>query len=177
MLKSKYAKAFIFSICLTLLSSGTALAKSGEVKTTSVQAQQTSSESELLQKQQEIDKYVFEQHKEDIAKKGFTVTQTGPIDGYVEIGITPYSEENANYLYEIFGRENVKVVEGIQATTLDISTTSAKSNVTAVTTTSVKNANDTARESSSIPNTLMYTLVGIGLLGGTALVVKKTAKR
>lgn len=75
---------------------------------------------EIFQKQREIDKYLFEDHAEAILKKGFSVTHTGPFDGYVEIGITPYSEENAKYLYDIFGKEQIKVVEGQQAYTLSI---------------------------------------------------------
>ncbi|MDF2673746.1 MAG: hypothetical protein K0R09_2011 [Clostridiales bacterium] len=177
MLRSKYAKTFMFSICLTVLSSGTALASSGDVKSTSVQVQQSGSESEILQKQQEIDKYVFEQHQADIAKRGITVTHTGPMNAYVEIGITPYTPENADYLYQIFGRDKVKVVEGIQAETMEISATSANSNEDKVTTTSVNDNAKAAKGGSSIPNTLVYTLAGLGLLGGTSFVVKKTAKR
>lgn len=39
----------------------------------------------------------------------------------MEIGITPYNEANAEFLYNIFGKEKVKVIEGQQAVTLDIS--------------------------------------------------------
>jgi hypothetical protein len=70
---------------------------------------------EILDKQAEIDKYLFEDHKSEIGALGFTVTGTSPADNYVEIGITPYSEENANKLYDIFGKDMVKVVEGVQA--------------------------------------------------------------
>ena len=48
------------------------------------------------------------------------VTHTGPRDGFIEIGITPYSEEYAGYLYGIFGSDMVKVVEGQQAVTLPL---------------------------------------------------------
>ncbi|MDD3840694.1 MAG: hypothetical protein PHP06_09025 [Clostridia bacterium] len=34
---------------------------------------------------------------------------------YVEIGIMPYNQENAEYIYDILGRDRVKVVEGQQA--------------------------------------------------------------
>jgi hypothetical protein len=69
----------------------------------------------LLQKQSEIDAYVFEQHKEDLAKQGIQVTNTGPVGDKVEIGILDYTDEKAKYLYDIFGTELVKVVEGQQA--------------------------------------------------------------
>lgn len=73
---------------------------------------------ELTKKQNEIDQYVFEKHAKDFADKGITVTNTGVMGDSVEIGITPYNEENAQYIYDIFGKENIKVVEGIQAVTL-----------------------------------------------------------
>ncbi len=66
----------------------------------------------ILNKQMEIDQYVFDQHKDEILAKGFKVTHTGPFENYIEIGIIPYNEENAEYLYNIFGRDIVKVVEG-----------------------------------------------------------------
>ena len=73
---------------------------------------------ELYHKHREIDRYVFDDHAEELRLKGFGVTHTGPRDGFIEIGITPYSEEYADHLYEIFGSEMVKVVEGRQAVTL-----------------------------------------------------------
>lgn len=46
------------------------------------------------------------------------MTHTGPVDGKIEIGITPYSESHAQFLYKTFGEEFVKVVEGTLATPL-----------------------------------------------------------
>jgi hypothetical protein len=95
----------------------------------------------LLQKQSEIDAYVFEQHKEDLAKQGIQVTNTGPVGDKVEIGILDYTDEKAKYLYDIFGTELVKVVEGQQAVLLGspIASTEGSSSVNnnAVGTTSV----------------------------------------
>jgi hypothetical protein len=73
------------------------------------------SAQDVLDKQAEIDKYLFEDHAGEIAALGFTVTHTAPMETYVEISITPYTEENANYLCGIFGSGMVKVVEGQQA--------------------------------------------------------------
>ena len=42
------------------------------------------------------------------------------IEDYIEIGILPYSQENADFLYEKFGKILVKVVEGQQAYTLPL---------------------------------------------------------
>ncbi len=55
-------------------------------------------------------------------KSGFKVSRYPyrPRDGFIEIGITPYSEEYAGYLYGIFGSDMVKVVEGQQAVTLPL---------------------------------------------------------
>lgn len=75
---------------------------------------------EILKKQREVDQYVFEQHRDEIAQKGFVVTHTGPQGSYVEIGIEPYSENNAEYLYKLFGKDKVKVVQGQQAYTLEL---------------------------------------------------------
>ncbi|WP_050753130.1 hypothetical protein [Pseudobacteroides cellulosolvens] len=52
------------------------------------------------------------------------MTSTAPVGNYVEIGITPYNEANAEYLYNAFGKDMVKVIEGQQAMTMDTATTS-----------------------------------------------------
>lgn len=67
---------------------------------------------EILNKQKEIDQYLFGEYMKDTEEKGFAVTHTLPTEEYVEIGISPYSEENAQYLYSILGKDLVKVVEG-----------------------------------------------------------------
>jgi len=84
----------------------------------SIQIEQVGYDEALIQKQSEIDRYIFEENKKNFEDKGITVTNTGIISDYVEVGITPFNEENANYIYELFGKDSVKVVEGIQATTL-----------------------------------------------------------
>lgn len=73
---------------------------------------------DLLKLQQRIDQFVFEEHRGEFADKGFSVTHTGPMGEYVEIGIQPYSDKSAEYLYSMFGKEKVKVVEGQFASTL-----------------------------------------------------------
>ncbi|WP_243354581.1 hypothetical protein [Bacillus litorisediminis] len=78
----------------------------------------------ILEKQTEIDQYLFVDHLDELEEMGIHVTHTSPTDTYVEIGISPYSEEHAEYLTEIFGAEFVKVVEGEQAVTLTTGTSS-----------------------------------------------------
>jgi hypothetical protein len=94
---------------------------------------QTVTNDALLQKQSEIDSYVFEKHADELEKQGIHVTNTGAVGNVVEIGITDYTDEKANYLYGIFGKDLVKVVEGQQAVPLNnnvVSTTSVGSTTT-----------------------------------------------
>jgi len=74
---------------------------------------------ELLAKQREIDAYLFGTGSEELAKLGFKATHTVPVDGRVEIGILPYEESHAEFLYEKFGRDRIVVVEGVEAVLLD----------------------------------------------------------
>jgi hypothetical protein len=147
MIKSKSLKLFIAITCLALLSPGAALAADVDRGTPAYREKQLMDmgpdtpvsdltpedrainadwrqlgypSEELYQKHREIDKYVFEDHAAEIRLQGFGVTHTGPRDGFIEIGITPYSEEYAGYLYGIFGSDMVKVVEGQQAVTLPL---------------------------------------------------------
>lgn len=115
MKKLKFVKAFIIGMCITVLSSTAAFAETVEIQQAEVQVQQTTIESSLLEKQKEIDRFVFDVHAKEIADKGFKVTNTGPVGSFVEIGISPFNEENAEYLYNAFGRDMVKVVQGQQA--------------------------------------------------------------
>lgn len=115
MIKTKFVKAVILGLCLSALSGSMVFAETVDKKAAGVSTQNTGISDDLLKLQNEIDQYVFTDHVDEIEKKGFTVTHTGPMDNYVEIGITPYSDENADYLYDIFGNEKVKVVKGEEA--------------------------------------------------------------
>jgi hypothetical protein len=53
------------------------------------------------------------------------VTSTGVIGDKVEVAINPYDVKNADYLYEIFGKDMVNVVAGEQAIPLDLVTMDA----------------------------------------------------
>ncbi len=131
MIKSKFAKAFILSICLSVFSAAAvnaavseggqtgAFQGSGSVGITVApgnpdQAVSTSAavNEEILKKQNEIDLYLFKEHQKEIEQKGISVTYTAPMDSYVEIGIMPLNDENAEYLYGIFGKDKIKVVDG-----------------------------------------------------------------
>ena len=60
---------------------------------------------------------MFEEKIKDLETKGITVTHTSPADGFVEVGITPFNEENQDFILEILGSDEVKVVDGIMAVT------------------------------------------------------------
>lgn len=133
MIKNKAAKALIIGSCLFASSMIGVYADTNEAVTKpavvqpaegeqiyTIQIESVKEETPQDKKQLEIDRYVFADHVKEIADKGITVTNTGVVGDVVEVGITPYSEESANYLYEIFGKDLVKVVEGQQATTLDL---------------------------------------------------------
>ncbi|AKL96006.1 copper amine oxidase domain-containing protein [Clostridium aceticum] len=130
MIKSNFKKAAVIGMCCTMISSGAVSAMPRDIASNRILPSiEIGIESHLLEKQKEIDQYVFVTHVEEIAEAGFTVTHTGPRENYVEVGILPYDETNANYLYQLFGKEQVSVVEGIQAVTLPIDQLPYQSNV------------------------------------------------
>lgn len=130
--QSKLAKTFAVSVCAALLMTGSAFAAEGGVVPGSMGGGTNSSsgaaadltiqpaviDDGTLKLQREIDEYLFVTHQKEMEKLEFKVTHTAPMDGVVEIGITPYEEEYADYLYGIFGADNIRVVQGEQARTL-----------------------------------------------------------
>jgi hypothetical protein len=100
-MKSKLLFSVVLGLCLAMSSAMNVFAEKG-----------------IIEKQREVDQFIFEDHSTEIAELGITVTHTSPGENIIEIGIVPFSEENANYFYEAFGEENVKVVEGEQMVTL-----------------------------------------------------------
>ena len=119
MIKNKAIHAMIIGTCIFASSMTGVYADTTATDTpVSIQIEQVRESDSLMQKQNEIDQYVFEKNAKDFANKGITVTTTGVMGDYVEVGITPFNETNANYIYEIFGKDQVKVVAGLQAATL-----------------------------------------------------------
>lgn len=113
-MKKRWAKVIVSAGCMFVLAAGSvwAVPENDASPRASVAA---ATEDELSAKQAEIDAYVFGTGQEDIAEQGFSITHTGVVGGMVEVGITPYDETYADFLYEKFGRESVVVVEGEQA--------------------------------------------------------------
>lgn len=115
MIKRKYAKVLMFGICLSALSGGVVLAETVDGNTEEYSIQITSTESDLDDMHSKVDQYVFEEHFDDFQKLGFTITHTAPVEGYIEVGISPYNDDYANHLYEALGQDVIKVVEGDEA--------------------------------------------------------------
>jgi hypothetical protein len=153
----KMMMAMIIGCCLAVLTDGSVFA-----------------EDSILAKQKEIDQYVFVQHKEDIAAKGMTVTSTAPQDGYVEVAITPYNDANAEYLYGIFGKDKVKVVEGQRAVLFGTAATAASAAAP-----SGEAPAPAAATKSASTITVASIVAAIVLLGagGFAIRKRRTAKR
>lgn len=172
-IKFKIVAALIIGGCLFTFLAEAVSAETGTTNQETID-QEMENGDVVLQKQAEIDKYVFETHIEELEKKGMAVTHTGPQSGYVEIGITPYNDTNANYLYEIFGRDIVKVVEGQPAVTLGnegVPENSANS----VATGSLSDTSD--KSNSSSMRSRSYILVGLVLLGVMVIMTRKLRAR
>lgn len=163
--KSKFFKALALSFCLIFVSSNTAFASDDTTKVLTTQNEITTNDQVLLEKQNEIDKYVFEDHSKEIADKGIQITHTGQVNNYVEVGITPYTKENADYLYNIFGTDKVKIVEGVKAQLMNESSTTTV-------------AVDANQATSSKLNPIIFSLAGLIGVGAISLIIyrKKVIK-
>ncbi|OIJ17464.1 hypothetical protein BKP37_02920 [Anaerobacillus alkalilacustris] len=133
-LRSISLKVFLIASCLTLVLTSGVFANSDDPKTRELikinEGVSTTRElpqdyngygsEELMIKHREIDQFVFGEKSGDFSDLGFKVTNTGPQEGKIEIGIVPFKETYAKHLYEMFGTDDVQVVEGIEAVTLDL---------------------------------------------------------
>ncbi len=78
------------------------------------------SNEDMIAKQAEIDKYIFEDHAQELEAKGISVTHTAPLETTVEIGILPYTQETIDYFNELFGEEALTIVDGQMAVTFAV---------------------------------------------------------
>ncbi|SHN63861.1 hypothetical protein [Desulfitobacterium chlororespirans] len=133
-----------------------------------------------------IYQFVFEEHRGEFGDKGFAVTHTGLMSDHVEIGIQPYSEEHAQYLYGLFGKEKVKVVEGEFASPLAAAAGGAEPAVDPLAVSGAEAGNaaqakdasaarDGAQEEGS--DAILYGLGAVVVLGAGAFGVKRTLSR
>lgn len=118
MIKRNLIKGFAIGLCMSAVFAGKAYAETGAGVSSASAGVESVEDKELLEKQKELDQYLFFDHVRDIEKKNFKVIYTGVADDYVEVGITPYSDENAEYLYSIFGKDLVKIVSAEEAVAL-----------------------------------------------------------
>jgi hypothetical protein len=125
MIKYRLIKTAAFGLCMSAFFTGAAFAQSGggsepsftgqAIAGQTTPAQMSETDKALYDKQLEIDRYLFADHVKEIEEKGIKAVYTVVTDNCVEIGVAGLTDENANYLYELFGKENVKVVAAEEA--------------------------------------------------------------
>lgn len=119
MFKKKLFKILSLSLSLSIASMGFAFADENKtIIDEPVSIQITAEDEALYAKQAEVDKMLFEEYAKELAEKGISITHTGAVEDYIEVGITPYTPENAEIVVKLLGVDEVKVVEGLMAVTL-----------------------------------------------------------
>lgn len=118
MFKKKLFKILSLSLSLSIASMGFAFANEIKTMDEPVSIQITAEDEALYAKQAEIDKMLFENYAKELVEKGISITHTGAVEDYIEVGITPYTPENAEIVLNLLGDEEVKVVEGLISVTL-----------------------------------------------------------
>jgi hypothetical protein len=111
MIKKNLLKTVMLGLCMATITTGSAYATLAEDTTPSATEEVSDQSKALYAKQGEIDKLLFEANAKEIEKLGFMVNYTGVVEDNIEIGISPYNEDNANYIYELVGKDGVKVIE------------------------------------------------------------------
>lgn len=112
MIKAKLIKSLMLGLSMSALTTGVAFGQMpASTMPASAGVEQSAELDALYAKQSEIDQYLFVDHAKEIEEKGIFINYTGVVGDQIEIGISPYSEENANYLYKIFGKDTIQVVE------------------------------------------------------------------
>ncbi len=119
MFKKKLLKILSLSLSLSIASMGFAFADTNKNMDEPVSIEVTAVDEELYAKQAEIDKLLFEEYAKDLEEKDVFITHTGVSEGYIEVGITPYTPENADILAKLLADDTVNVVEGMMAVTLE----------------------------------------------------------
>lgn len=134
----------------------------------------------LLQKQDALNKALFDTYAKELAAAGITVTHTAPVGETVEIGITPYSKENSDFVVKLVGTDSVNIVEGQQAVLLDgeeaqlYSGTAADDGIMTVTAAEdVKTVSaNTETQKKPFPAEAAWYCVGVIILGGFFVAIR-----
>jgi hypothetical protein len=168
-IKTKVISALLLGACLTFsLPANTAFAATGDDEQVTIQIESISPVDEAIyNKQVEIDQYLFKEHAKDIEEKGFKVLTTGVANGKVEVGITPYSEENADYLYGLFGKDMVTIIETADVKLMDEAVTSMPES-TMVITAAPDTVNTTVAPDSTVAADAVITKAADGVVTTTA---------
>lgn len=109
-------KKITIGLCMAALfiastNAGTAFAQSAGGTSPASAGAASAEDSLFYEKQREMDQFLFIDHADEIEKLGFKVIYTGIAENHIEVGITPYNDEFAAYIYDQFGTEWVKVVD------------------------------------------------------------------
>ncbi|EKN65468.1 copper amine oxidase domain-containing protein [Neobacillus bataviensis LMG 21833] len=149
-MKLKMLIAIIIGLCVPFMTALTTFADSKPIDA-------------MIEKQKEVDKMIFEEKQAELAEKGITVTYTAPLETSIEIGIQPYNEETINYFNEIFGVNNVSIVDGGQQAVI------MSSNVN-----ELLRDEETSEENGSVIKTFTILAAIIVLCGGiSAFILRK----
>ncbi len=111
MIKKNLLKTVMLGFCMAALTTAPAYAMLAEEPAPSVTEDASPETKALYAKQGEFDKILFETNSKAIEDLGFMVNYTQVVEDYIEIGISPFSDANADFIYELVGKDGVKVVE------------------------------------------------------------------
>ncbi len=111
MIKKNLLKVVMLGLLMAAITTSSAYATLAQNTTPSLTEEVSDQTKALYSKQGEIDKLLFETNAKEIDKLGFMINYTGVVEDNIEIGISPYNEDNANYIYELVGKDGVKVIE------------------------------------------------------------------
>jgi hypothetical protein len=151
-MKMKLFSTLILGLCLFFGTSVVTFADSNEA---------------VIAKQAEIDKYIFEDHAEELEARGISVTHTAPSDTRVEIGILPYNQETIDYLNELFGKDSITLVDGQMAVTFAGEGDPLPVNA----------GEETPKEKKNPFTNPLYLLTVLIILAGAAFGVRKLVKK
>ena len=110
MIKRKLVNAFALGLCLAALSTGTAFAMEASSSVPMGVEDLSDELRALYAKQAEIDTLLFKDHAKELEEKDIFINYTSVNNDMIEIGISEFSEDKADFIYEIVGKDQVKVV-------------------------------------------------------------------
>jgi LPXTG-motif cell wall-anchored protein len=114
MFRAKILRALALGLCMSVLYTGAAFARSGEGSSPSF-AGMIEENSAMYEKQREIDQILFVDKAEEIAAQGIKIAFTVVAGDMVEVAVAPLTDESADYLYGILDKDLVKLVDAEEA--------------------------------------------------------------